>query len=196
MSTMTSRTAPLTRVTYFCLAGRDGREVHAPDDSPAGHRAVGLRGLRPVPERLRQLRGPGPFQEVTPCTWACPARTGSNEPAGKTGRKLRSFTPNGRGACPHGTGSLLSCRKPRWVARARKIVAEPARARAPRRSRAAFPGLLHAPLSPYDLARPVRHALPAHRWPPARSCGAGPAVPRRSGRKNCSPGRPQRRGCG
>ena len=40
--------------------------MHTPDDSPAGHRAVGLRGLRPVPDRLRQLPGPEPFQEVTP----------------------------------------------------------------------------------------------------------------------------------
>ncbi len=42
----------------LCLAGRNGREVHTPYDSPAGHRAVGLRGLRQVPERLRQLLGP------------------------------------------------------------------------------------------------------------------------------------------
>jgi len=34
------------------LPGRDAGEVDAPDDSPAGHGAVGLRDLRLIPERL------------------------------------------------------------------------------------------------------------------------------------------------
>lgn len=34
------------------LPGGDAGEVDTPDDSPAGHGAVGLRDLRPVPERL------------------------------------------------------------------------------------------------------------------------------------------------
>jgi hypothetical protein len=66
------------------LAGRNAREVHAPDDSPAGHRPVGLRGLRPVPERLRQLAGPEPFQEVTPVV---PVNDGRRRPGtADTGR--------------------------------------------------------------------------------------------------------------
>ena len=34
------------------LSGGNAGEVDTPDDSPAGHGAVGLRDLRPVPERL------------------------------------------------------------------------------------------------------------------------------------------------
>jgi hypothetical protein len=34
------------------LPGGNAGEVDTPDDSPAGHGAVGLRDLRPVPERL------------------------------------------------------------------------------------------------------------------------------------------------
>lgn len=34
------------------LPGGNACEVDTPDDSPAGHGAVGLRDLRPVPERL------------------------------------------------------------------------------------------------------------------------------------------------
>ena len=66
MSTITSRTAPLMHVTYFACPGGTAAKCAPRDDSPAGHRAVGLRGLRPVPGRLRQLPGPGPFREVTP----------------------------------------------------------------------------------------------------------------------------------
>lgn len=36
----------------LCLPGGNAGEVDTPDDSPAGHGAVGLRDLRPVPERL------------------------------------------------------------------------------------------------------------------------------------------------
>ena len=35
------------------LTGGNAGEVDTADDSPAGYRAVGLRGLGPVPEQLR-----------------------------------------------------------------------------------------------------------------------------------------------
>ena len=207
------------------LPGGNGREVRAPDDSPAGHRAVGLRGLRPVPGRLRQLPGPGPFREVTPVV---PVNGGRKPPgtadagrlyvslpyfgsyrralsrgrdsvlAGLTahaGNRLKSFTPNGPGACPQ---DRLFARLPQppvgSKGRGKSSPGQPGRSAW--RSRAALPGLLRAPLGPYGLARPVRHLLPARRRPPACRCGAGPAVPCRSGPKNCSPGRPPWRGCG
>jgi hypothetical protein len=73
------------------LAGRNAREMHAPDDSPAGHRPVGLRGLRPVPERLRQLTGPEPFQEMPPVV---PVHGGRKRPGtADTGRLHVSLTP-------------------------------------------------------------------------------------------------------
>ena len=72
------------------LAGRNAREVHAPDDSPAGHRPVGLRGLRPVPERLRQLIGPEPFQEVTPVV---PVNDGRERPGTADTGRLHFRTP-------------------------------------------------------------------------------------------------------
>ena len=36
----------------LCLPGGNAGEVDTADDSPAGYGAVGLRDLRPVPERL------------------------------------------------------------------------------------------------------------------------------------------------
>ncbi len=66
------------------LPGRNAREVHAPDDSPARYRPVGLRGLRPVPERFRQLTGPEPLQEMTP---VIPVNDGRRRPGtADTGR--------------------------------------------------------------------------------------------------------------
>ena len=94
------------------------------------------------------------------------------------GNRLKPFTPNGPGACPQ---DRLFARLPHAPVgskgRGKTSPGQPGRSA--RRSRAALPGLLPAPLGPCGLARPVRHLLPSP--PPAarlplwrRTCGALP----------------------
>jgi hypothetical protein len=68
----------------FRLSGRNAGEVDAPHDSAAGDGAVGLRDIRPVPERL-EFRGPEPFQEVTP---VIPVHGGRERPGTADARRL------------------------------------------------------------------------------------------------------------
>ena len=147
------------------------------------YHSLTLRLLSPdniVRPRLRSL-----------CTWACSARTGSKADR-ENGEKLRSLTPNGRGACPQ---DRLFAQLPQapMGSKSEEIVAGPARAErleVPRSPSRATPRAAQ-PIRPCP-ASPVRAPSP----PPAarlrlwcRTCGA-----RCSGRKNCSPGRPPSRG--